>query len=144
MAKFITKSVSETQEIAKKLAKKFQGGAIIALTGPLGAGKTTFAQGFAEGLEIKQRLLSPTFVLMREYEIPGNKSGKLFHIDLYRLENIQSMESLGLSEIFANPKNIILIEWAEKLEKKLPQETIYISFDRISDKTRKIQITQRE
>lgn len=142
MAKFITKSAAETQTIAQKLAQKLKEGAIIALTGPLGAGKTTFAQGFAQKLGIKQHLLSPTFVLMREYEIPGNKSGKLFHIDLYRLENIQNIESLGLPEIFANPKNIILIEWAEKLGELLPQKAILIEFKQITGEEREITVQE--
>src|SRR3989344_7161880 len=121
-----TNSPGETQKIAKELAQKYKDGGIFALSGPLGAGKTTFIQGFAQGLGITERLLSPTFVIMKQHEIPGNKEGRLYHIDLYRLDEITEIDSLGLTEIFSNPKNIVFIEWAEKLGKLLTQQAIRI------------------
>lgn len=135
-----TQSAAQTQKLGKSMAKKYQNGGILALIGLLGAGKTTFTQGFAQGLGIKQRLTSPTFILMREYPIPRNKSGKLYHIDLYRLENTSQMEQLGLAEIFANPKNIVLIEWAEKLGSLLPQKAVKIVFKPLSENSREIKI----
>lgn len=139
--KFISHNPQETQQIAKKLAQKYRQGKVLALIGPLGAGKTTFTQGFAQGLKIQNRLISPTFVLMRQYQLPQNPQGKLFHIDLYRLDNISQIDDLGLSEIFANPKNIVLIEWAEKL-KKLPENTVTISFKTLSANSREIEIEE--
>lgn len=140
MQRVFTNSAEGTKELARKLADKFRQGGILALTGDLGSGKTTFAQGFAEGLGVKEHLLSPTFVLMRQYSIPGNSEGKLFHIDLYRLENRVQMEALGLNEIFSNPKNIILIEWAEKLKESLPGNTVSIQIQIISKNKRAISV----
>lgn len=137
-----TNSAEETQKIASTIAEKFRHGGIIALFGPLGAGKTTFTSGFAQGLGIKARLISPTFILMRQYEIPGNLQGKLFHIDLYRLDNVKDIESLGLSEIFTNPHNIVLIEWADKLGNLLPKEAVKIRLKPLSENGREIEVKE--
>ena len=135
-----TNSPGETQKIAKELAQKYKDGGIFALSGPLGAGKTTFIQGFAQGLGITERLLSPTFVIMRQHEIPKNPEGKLYHIDLYRLDEITEIDSLGLTEIFSNPKNIVFIEWAEKLGKLLTQQAIRIDIKITSENNREISV----
>lgn len=144
----ITKSVGETKEVAHKFADSLainnkqktinKGNAItIALTGDLGAGKTTFMQGFAEAFGITQRLVSPTFILMRRYELTG---GMLYHLDMYRLEENDKgeIENLGLSEIWSDPKNIVVIEWAEKIKGLLPEDTIWISFEYVSGDERRI------
>lgn len=120
MNKFVTNSEKETRDLAKKLANKLQG--VIALSGELGAGKTTLVQGFAKGLGIKDRIISPTFVFVRQHPIP--KSKKIFyHIDLYRIDH--NFSQLGLKEILKNTDNIVVIEWAEKL-KNLPKGTTRI------------------
>ncbi len=117
MQKYISRSEDETKKIAAGLVKKTKGN-IFALSGELGAGKTIFAQGFAKGLGIKDKIISPTFVLIKQY-------GKNFyHIDLYRLENFSQ---LGLEEILSNKNNVVLIEWAEKIEKLLPKNTVKIN-----------------
>src|SRR3989304_1888357 len=121
MPKYISNSDTQTKEIAAKLAKKSKSH-VFALSGELGAGKTTFVQGFAQGLGIKEKIISPTFVLIRQHHIPNTKK-VLFHIDLYRLENITDLKSLGLEEILSNPNNIVLIEWAEKIKDTLPENT---------------------
>lgn len=136
--KIITHSIVETQKIAQNLAQKYQNGAIIALSGPLGAGKTTFVQGFTKALKIKQRIISPTFILMREYNIPNYREGKLYHIDLYRLEKDIEIKMLGLEEIMNNPHNIILIEWAEKLTSLSSYQTVKISLQPVTEKERQI------
>lgn len=138
-----TKSEQETKELAKKLAQKCKNGGIFALFGDLGAGKTTFAQGFAQGLNIKEQLISPTFVLIKEYQIPNQNSGKLYHIDLYRLENLNGVRQLGLEEIFENHNNIILIEWADKLGRLLPKKAVEIYFKQLSENQRQIKIGKR-
>src|SRR3989344_8594763 len=100
----ISLGTDETKAIARKFAKKFESG-VIALTGELGAGKTTFVQGFAGGLGIKDKIISPTFVLIRQHKIP--KTDKtLFHIDLYRIEMEREFEDLGLKEILQNPEAV--------------------------------------
>lgn len=139
--KFISNSVKETQKIAQKLAQKYQNGGVLALSGNLGAGKTTFATGFAKGLGIKSKVISPTFVLIKEYFLPSTNDAKFYHIDLYRLENPEDLENLGLNDLFANPRNIILIEWAEKLTNLPQKKLIKINFEILSDLKRKITIT---
>ncbi|MDO8573667.1 MAG: tRNA (adenosine(37)-N6)-threonylcarbamoyltransferase complex ATPase subunit type 1 TsaE, partial [Candidatus Daviesbacteria bacterium] len=125
-------SEDETKSIAEEFAKKTKN-KIFALTGELGAGKTIFVQGFAKGLGIKEKIISPTFVLIRQHKIP-NTQKILYHIDLYRVENISE---LGLQEILSDPNNIVLIEWAEKL-KNLPKGTIKISIQKGDGNKREI------
>ena len=104
MKTFITQSYKETQKVAYKLAQKYRKG-IFALVGDLGAGKTSFTQGFAKGLGIKDKILSPTFVLIRQHGIPETE-GLLYHIDLYRID---SLKQLGLEELFSDQNTTVLI-----------------------------------
>lgn len=136
--KFKSSSPSQTQKIAADLAAKLKSG-VIALIGNLGAGKTTFTQGFAKGLGIKDKIISPTFILIRQHQIPKTKK-ILYHIDLYRLEGIIDIKSLGIEEIINNPENLILIEWAEKIREHLPKDTIFISIKTIDKNNREIHI----
>ena len=123
-------SVTETQSFAADLANSLPIGMVIALIGDLGSGKTTFAQGFAEGLGINEHVGSPTFKLVSEYD--GQK-GKLIHVDAYRLEGIDDFLNIGGEDILATPRAIILIEWGDKLESILPPDAIRISFKRVLD-----------
>lgn len=130
MKQIETYSDKETKEFARGLTKnkKFR---IIGLIGDLGAGKTTFVQGFAQGLGIKDKIISPTFVLIRQHKIP--KTDRiLYHIDLYRLENLKDMKQLGIDEIMADPNSIVLIEWAEKIKSIFPKKMWWISFKPIN------------
>ena len=123
-----TNSALETKEFAKNLAKNFSGGGVIALFGDLGAGKTTFAQGFGEGLEIKDKITSPTFLVIKQYPIPNQKNF-FYHIDLYRLENID-LKNSGLEEILTEDSNVVLIEWADKIIDHLPDSAKKIELRR--------------
>ena len=142
MGQFISSSEKETKQIAGRLARQITRG-VIALSGELGAGKTTFVQGFAKGLGIKEKIISPTFVLIRQHPIPKTKKNlpagrqALFHIDLYRLESVD-VEILGIDEIIRNPNNIVLIEWAEKIKHLLPKNTYWILLEVVEDNTRTI------
>jgi len=127
---YITNSEKETKELAKKIAQNRKNN-IIALTGPLGAGKTIFVQGFAQGLGIKDKIISPTFVLIHQHKIPSTAK-TLYHLDLYRLEDTVNSKELGLEEIWSDPNNIVLIEWAEKI-KELPKNAIRISIQKQGD-----------
>ena len=118
---FKTKSAQETKKIAKLLAQEISRPVVLALTGDLGSGKTTFIQGFLKGLGVKKRITSPTFVIMRTYNL-------VYHIDCYRLSKPKELLKLGFKEILQNPKAIILIEWAEKIRKILPKNTIWLEF----------------
>lgn len=139
MKQFITKSEKETKDLAAKIAKKI-GRGVISLTGELGTGKTTFTQGFAKGLGIQDKIISPTFVLIREHKIPETIK-TLFHIDLYRLEKSSQLKSLGLDDLFKNPSAITLIEWPEKAKEILPKNTVWIKIKMLSESKRKITIS---
>jgi tRNA threonylcarbamoyladenosine biosynthesis protein TsaE len=115
--KYISKTEIETYQIAAKIAKKLKGGEIIALEGDLGAGKTTFVRGLARAFGIKQNVTSPTFVLMKIYEI-GNKKYEirnLVHVDCYRLDEVQELFYLGIEEYLNKPAMVVIIEWADKI-----------------------------
>lgn len=144
MNKVITKSAEETKKLAKKIAEDFKdSGGVIALIGNLGVGKTTFTQGFAGELGIKERVTSPTFVLLRQHALPYSER-IFYHLDLYRLENVNLFE-LGLKEIFdsaTKDKNIVLIEWAEKIADQFPKETLFIKFNKVGENIREVILTK--
>lgn len=107
---------------------------VIALFGELGSGKTTFTQGFARGLGIKGKIISPTFIIMRRHK-------NFYHFDAYRLKNEKDILALGWKEIINNPGNIVLIEWAEKIKKILPRKCVKIYFEHVDKNKRKIIIS---
>ncbi len=136
---FTSHSAKETQKIAADLARKIiktKKGAVIALEGELGAGKTVFAKGFAKALGIKSKIKSPTFVLMKKYNVPGAIS--LYHLDCYRIGDHKDLKIPELKEILDASHNIVLIEWAERVEEILPKKHIKIHIDHINKNTRKI------
>ena len=139
MQKYISHSENETKKIAESFAKKTKGN-IFALSGELGAGKTIFVQGFAKGLRIKEKIISPTFVLIRQHPIPTTTK-ILYHIDLYRLEDVSDLKNIGLEEILSDPNNIVLIEWAEKIESMLLKNTIKINITKEGSYSRLISIS---
>ncbi|MEK7517152.1 MAG: tRNA (adenosine(37)-N6)-threonylcarbamoyltransferase complex ATPase subunit type 1 TsaE [Patescibacteria group bacterium] len=137
---FITESSEQTKNLGKRLAQDLKGGDVIALYGDLGSGKTTFVQGLAEGLGIKRRIISPTFIIIRSYKLSIKYevlSMKYFyHIDLYRIDDRKSIKDLGIEEIMDDPKNIVAIEWAEKIRNILPRRRVDINFSYIDNKRR--------
>lgn len=132
---FITDTFEETQKLGKDFAKVLEKGDVVCLYGDLGSGKTTFVQGLAEGLGVKNRIISPTFVIVRSYEL-GVVS--FYHIDLYRIENEKDIEGVGIEEIINNKNNIVVIEWAEKLKNFLPKKRIDVNFSYEDESRRKI------
>ncbi len=136
MVKMISRGVVQTKRIsgdlAKKLAVKLRTkAAVIGLIGELGSGKTVFAQGFAKGLGIKEKIVSPTFILMRRH-------GNFYHFDCYRIKNPKEILDLGWREIINNPQNIVLIEWADRIEKILPKNYLKIRLGHLNKNKRKI------
>jgi tRNA threonylcarbamoyladenosine biosynthesis protein TsaE len=99
---------------------------VVCLYGELGSGTTTFAQGFVRPFGFSGRLLSPTFIIVRRYD--AKIFPEIFHIDLYRISKTSELEAIGISEILDNPDNLVIIEWAEKLENRLPVQRIDIRF----------------
>lgn len=136
-----TKKPEETARVGEELAHHLmnRGGAILCLYGELGAGKTTFTQGFARGLGITTRLLSPTFIIVRRYQIP-QKDFFLNHVDLYRLQTVPEMEGVGLPEIFADLASFTVVEWAERLGELTPGNHIDVYFTAAQDGTHDIVI----
>ena len=120
---------------AQVFEKTLKDGDVIGKYGDLECGKTTFAQGVAIGLGVTQRIISPTFIIMRSYAI---ESGNFYHVDLYRTETKHDVESLGLIEIMNDPQNIVVIEWAEKITELLPEKRINIYFKYVDDEKRQI------
>jgi len=138
MGSFITNSAKETEKLGEKIAKKMPG-RVFALTGELGSGKTTFVKGFAKALGIKKRVLSSSFVLMKQY-CTSHPRINLYHIDLYRLEAPLDVRSLGLEELFGGQYNVVIIEWAEKIKKVLPKKRMEIYFEHLNKNKRRITI----
>ncbi|MCX6760257.1 MAG: tRNA (adenosine(37)-N6)-threonylcarbamoyltransferase complex ATPase subunit type 1 TsaE [Candidatus Nealsonbacteria bacterium] len=140
----LTKSAEQTQEIGEDIARKIIVGrkksraVVIGLKGDLGGGKTTFAQGFAKGLGIKDKILSPTFVILKRFQIKSKQFKNFYHIDCYRLKNEKDLLELGFKEIISDPENIVLIEWPEKIKKIMPKDASMIEFDFIDENKRKI------
>jgi len=107
----------------------------LGLKGNLGGGKTTFVQGFAKGLGIKEKILSPTFNIFKKYK-------NFYHIDCYRIKREKEAIDLGFQEIFSNPENIVAVEWPENIKKIMPERTIWLTFKVIGEDKRKITIKQ--
>jgi len=127
MKKVITKSEEETFEFAKIFAKSLKGGEIIGLSGDLGAGKTVFTKGLADGLGIKENISSPTFVYMNIYSINNNdRLKKLCHIDAYRASDSSIVDAIGAKEYFNEKEVITVIEWVEKISDCIDNNIIKI------------------
>ena len=124
----ITSSSAQTKKLAEKFAKEIpQKGIkrrafVIGLEGELGGGKTTFIQGFAKGLGVKEKVLSPTFVIYRKFKIQNSKF--LYHIDCYRIRKSKELLDLGFKEIISNPKKIVANEWSGKIKKIMPRNNL--------------------
>jgi tRNA threonylcarbamoyladenosine biosynthesis protein TsaE len=143
--RIISNSEKDTQKIASRLARKFRGGETVALYGTLGSGKTVFSKGIAEGLGVKKNINSPTFVIMKVYNIAQNKCiKKLCHIDAYRLISGEELHGLGVEEQIGENETVTVIEWAEKAENLLPPcNLIKISFKSLNEHEREINIIAR-
>jgi tRNA threonylcarbamoyladenosine biosynthesis protein TsaE len=134
----IVKSLSEkeTMDLAKRLAKKVKAPVFICLKGGLGSGKTVFAKGFAEGLGINPlSVKSPTYTFVREYKI---KSGKFYHFDFYRIEEMDDLMANTIREIFDSKNALFLIEWAENIPEMLPEKKCEILFRYIGENEREL------
>ena len=147
MRSIIAKNAKETEKLAGELAEKLikkrgHKTLIIALEGELGVGKTTFIKGFSKTLGVKEKVLSPTFVLIHKHKIHTQHSAfnTLYHIDAYRLKSEKDLLKLGVKEIFADPKNIALIEWADRVKKAIPRKSIWIHFNHLDKNKREINI----
>ena len=135
-------STADTEAIGRELADSIRTGAVVFLSGPLGAGKTLFAKAVFAGLGVDpHRVTSPTFKLVNRYRSATDPAAALHHIDLYRIEGQADLESLGLDEVFETPGGVVLVEWAERLERWPGLEPIEITIDDDGGDCRTIRIT---
>ncbi len=153
MGKNVKITLSQIPQKAKEIAQKLKSGEIFALVGPLGSGKTTFVQALGKELKIKQKITSPTFILLQAFPfklnpaknrtakgarwrdarltsngIKNKKEIWLYHLDLYRTKNFNEIKALGLLEVWGRPDTVTLIEWADKIKKYLPKKSKIIRF----------------
>ncbi len=125
--KKISKGTKDTKKIAQSflkniLRKKHLNAHVVALSGELGAGKTTFTQHLAKEFGVKRKIISPTFVLIRRYQLNKGKYKQLYHLDAYRLKSGEDLLKLGWKEIISNPEHLVLIEWPENVKKVMPKK----------------------
>lgn len=122
--KLISSSEATTRQLGKKLAQSLKGGEVISLVGELGAGKTAFVKGLAEGLKIKQKITSPTFVVMRVYPVKHPTIARFVHIDAYRVKTAAALTAIGLDDYIKAKDTVVVIEWADLVKKVLPKKIL--------------------
>ena len=132
--RFITNSPEETEALGARLARALEPGAVVAFTGDLGAGKTAFVRGLARGLGIRDRVTSPTFTVVNEYE--GGRL-PLFHFDLYRLGCADELFDIGWEDYLARG-GVCAVEWSERMEELLEPGTIRVDLRRGEDESRRV------
>ena len=136
---YITHSVEETIALGRELASVLKNVRMVILRGDLGAGKTTLVKGIAEGLQAASRddITSPTFTLIHEFRGP---EVTLYHVDLYRIETERELLTLGLDELFAEPGNLVLLEWGEKFARFERERDVEIAIEQRGDYERRIRL----
>ena len=132
MAVFISENREQTLAFAVEYAKSLRAGDVVLLDGDMGAGKTVFAKGVAEGLGIEEEVTSPTYAYMNDYD------GRLFHYDCYRIESVAQAESLGLADYF-DMGGICLIEWSQNIAPLLPRQVKRVRIKKIDENKREIE-----
>lgn len=131
--KYISNSAEETIEIGKSFAEKLNKGTVVLLSGEMGAGKTVFVKGMAQGLGIKSLITSPTYAYMNDYD------GILYHYDCYRLTSGEDAESLGLTDYFY-AGGICVVEWSENIADVIPNGAIRVTIEKTGETQRSIEI----
>ena len=123
-------SKDDTYELGRRIGSRIQAGSVITLIGDLGVGKTVFAKGLAEGLDIEDDIVSPTFTIVQIYE-EGRMP--LYHFDVYRIEDCDEMYEIGYEDYFFG-EGVCLIEWADNISELIPKECIRIEIDKVPEK----------
>ncbi len=137
--KIILKDLNDTLKFGKNLALSCSAKEIFAVSGTLGTGKTSLAQGLALGFNIKTKVNSPTFNIIKIYPVKNHKTIKEFiHIDAYRLKSSKELISLGINDYFLADDNVMYIEWAEKIKEIVPKRAKKIKLDYCRDKEQRI------
>ena len=123
---FTSRSPDQTNRLGARLGALLLGGDVICLEGPLGSGKTCLTQGMGRGWGVAQTLISPTYVLVREYARPRD-AVKLYHVDLYRISGVDEALGLGLDEFLGDPGAVCVIEWAERARALMLPERMWVN-----------------
>lgn len=139
MKEYIAKTEADTQQIAVDFAQRLKGGEVIALSGNLGAGKTVFVKALAQQLGVVETVTSPTFVLMKVYNVKYKNIEKFVHVDCYRLQGQEDLSEIGLADYLGQTNMILAVEWADRVI-GLPTQTIKIHFEILANEQRKITI----
>lgn len=137
---FTTHAAEETRELGKKLAFELVPQTVICLEGELGAGKTTLTQGLLEGLGASRPYVSPTFVIMKQYDLPGATATgirRVYHTDAYRVEE-KDFETIGFAEWCTDPEGMVILEWPERIQNLIPPGATHISIVAKSETEREI------
>ncbi|KKT75911.1 MAG: hypothetical protein UW72_C0016G0004 [Parcubacteria group bacterium GW2011_GWF2_44_7] len=142
--KIITHNEKEFTKIAQTFTKKLRpretGATLVALSGELGAGKTFFARQCGRVLGVRERIISPTFVIMKKYKIRGGQYKFFFHLDAYRLKNTKELLNLSWRELLSNPANLIFLEWPECVARILPRQRIKVKISHAGGHARRIEL----
>jgi len=139
MKEYIVNNIDETNKVAEDLVAKLKGKSVIALSGNLGAGKTTFVKAIANKLGVEENVTSPTFVLIKLYNTKDEKIKKIIHVDCYRLDEKEDLYEIGLEDYLEYEDSLVVIEWADKIV-NLPDDTIKINMKIIGENKRNIKI----
>ncbi|MCQ2377746.1 MAG: tRNA (adenosine(37)-N6)-threonylcarbamoyltransferase complex ATPase subunit type 1 TsaE [Victivallaceae bacterium] len=134
----ITRSEAETETLGRRLASQLPRGTVVSLRGNLGAGKTVFARGFARGLGITETVSSPTYTIVQEYDLP--ESGRLYHLDLYRISGVAAALDFGVDEFLGDKKSIALVEWPERIESLIPEDAVSVEIRHLGENEREIYV----
>jgi tRNA threonylcarbamoyladenosine biosynthesis protein TsaE len=133
---FVSRSEEQTRRLGARLGRLLQAGDLICLEGPLGSGKTCFAQGIGIGMGVKEPITSSSFVLIGEYKAPNGLT--LYHIDFYRLQNpVEEALAIGIEEKFYGD-GVCVIEWADRAKEIIPPERLWITFNYLDAHQRSI------
>ena len=137
MQTFVSKSEKETEAFAENFAQSLKAGSVVAFEGGLGAGKTAFVRGLARGLGSLDSVSSPTFAIVNEYDgfLP------LFHFDMYRIETLGELYSIGFFE-YLERGGVLAIEWSENIYSALPDDSIFVTIEKVDENTRKITVKE--
>ena len=138
--RYISRSLRSTHRFAAAIARQSEKGSVYCLNGDLGAGKTAFTKGFAEGHEVKnlKDVVSPTYTLVNEYD--GQRS-QLFHMDWYRLEDEEAALSLGLEEVIRRREGVVLVEWSIRFPDFVPADAISVDIRVLEDQSREFTVS---
>lgn len=143
--KYIVSKVEDWDGVAEAVAKQLEPGMTLALSGPLGAGKTTFVQALSRVLGAKRNPRSPTFSLVRSYQVKAESIRQLVHVDAYRIDDERDALPLGLDELIAEPGTVLVVEWPERISnflRKLNAPVLSVTIEAATDGIRRVDIRE--